>query len=564
MSTQALAQFGVYGRAGHQELAVLALANQYRIELCDLYHEQHRATLDLREKQFPGLFAAMVRRETIGAKIFAVEREIKAHHSEVRDRNVVPFELAERLRDLRIERALATAEAARLKAEWVTMLREAKKNLGDADVRKNTKTLAARKALYAKIRWPDRLIEYGLLYIEFDLKRRQLREKYQSLGLHYAIRGEIDAASKPKLTKDGPGMRYIYHRQPEPRPWEKLTQQFGSGGLAVGDALAGTPQFSLMPIYSNHPAGGDETVYLVRHQIGTRSHPQMIEYRTKLHRPLPNDAMIQRWTLLVRPNGRRECVPIISGVDFSKPTGSGTFAYDLSWTALRHGVRVCRFWGEHVNETLVLPQWLVDRRMAVKEAQQLADNESNDMLEQRGIARSKRAGPRTLFGTAALAEFCGARPEDTAARNVLDLLRRDLDRAARIADRARRCIESIYETVARRVCSLHSEIVPDKIMLTRIKRYDTRDLLCSDVLPERSREILFAVAPGKLRALLDGYGLASVEVPPPSPVVARETDLFTTYVDSLGRKTGRKPNARCRRSQHAIQVDSPQSVAATP
>lgn len=577
MGTRALARFGVYGRASTDERDVLNIADEYRRELCALYHEQHRATLDLRERRFPGLFAAMVRREAIGAAIVRVEREIKAHHSKVRDRNEVPTELADQLRALRTARSEATTEIVGIKPQWLAVLKDVRSVVGDAtkpsedatrirsqwfhaigerapkdNKMKNCKSITGRERLYALIQWPEHLQEYGVMWIGFDMRRRRLGERYQSLGLHYTIRAEIEAASKPKLTKDGPGMRYSYHRNPEPRPWEKMTLQFGSGGLTVQDALEGTPQFSLTAIYSNHPCGGDETVYEVTQQIGNSESPHIVSYRTKLHRQLPENAVIQRWSFIVRPDGRRECVPIISGINFTRPTESGTVTYDLTWTVVRGGVQVCSFNGDHVNERLVIPQLIVDNRMAMKPAQEQADNAANELLEQRGIARSKKPGPNVLFGLAALADYCASHPDDDAAVNTLDQLTHDVRRAERTAAKARRCIEKIYETVASRVCRLHNRIVPDALDLKRAKQYDARDLLREDVLPSRSREILFAVAPGKLRALLDGYGLASVDMVPPDMAASRKTDLFTSYVNNLGRATGTKPAGKCHRSQHAV------------
>ena len=75
-----------------------------------------------------------------------------------------------------------------------------------------------------------------------------------------------------------------------------------------------------------------------------------------------------------------------------------------------------------------------------------------------------------------------------------------------------------------------------------------------DPVPPASREIMFAVAPGKLKALIDGYGLASSDVAYEVPADARETDLFSTYIANIGTKTGRKRSEKCRRSQHATEV----------
>jgi len=93
------------------------------------------------------------------------------------------------------------------------------------------------------------------------------------------------------------------------------------------------------------------------------------------------------------------------------------------------------------------------------------------------------------------------------------------------------------------------------IDLKRIKRYDTRDLLQEDKMPPASREILFAVAPGKLKEMIESSDLvASDKVIEVHPEDARETDLFTSYIRKLGDATGPKTNLDNRRSQYVMQA----------
>ena len=582
MGTQALATFGVYGQPSDDELDVLSLANEYRAAYCAILQEQHEETTDLRNRLFPKLWAAMVESEAWYARIYDLEKAIKKHHSEVRDRNAITEELESQLEAARAARNASMAAVKEERKPYLAMFKSfsaakkaaaddlvpPKKTKGEAKAGKKptsawqrVKSLDDRRGLYDKIVWPADVAEYAAVWLRIDLALRELAREYQSRGLHSSIRQEIVEASVPKLKKDGPGIRYRCGRKPEPRPWAKLTIQFGSGGLLVADSLAGkSRQLSL--------SVADNGIYTVEQQIGTDGHPQQISYPVKFHRELPPEAVIHRWSLVVREENtlvtlkdgssfvrrsyRRTCIPIVSGVDFTKPVGIGTLAYDLSWTVRKEGVQVCHFTGAHINERLILPHWLVEKRMAVKDAQTYADNQANVLLLRRGEAISKKPGE--LQGFAAMEAYGNDHVDDNGVANLIVELQRELARAAKQAESARRCIEDIYKMVACRVCKLHDKIVIDPINLAKIKKYDKRDLLKTDVLPARSREIMFAVAPGKLQAMLKGYGLASVtsgDVDGELPVDARETDVFSTYIRGLGVKTGTKPNAPSHRSRSA-------------
>lgn len=78
MSTQALATFGVYGRASDDEIRILVLADDFRSDLCAIHQERHEATTNYRNARFPLLWAALVEWESVGAQIASVEKRIKA------------------------------------------------------------------------------------------------------------------------------------------------------------------------------------------------------------------------------------------------------------------------------------------------------------------------------------------------------------------------------------------------------------------------------------------------------------------------------------------------------
>lgn len=537
---------------------ILSLADEFRGRLCELYQARHERLIDLRNRLFPRLYAALCDSETLGAKIRELEAEIKKLHAQERNRNVITEEQRERLESLRSQRKLIGDRLKIERTAWVEHQRSFREAFKSAADWKNIKTLAKRRAAYAALSLPPAVAEYGAAWLEFDLAERELGIEFQQRGLHSAIRAEIIEASQPKLKKDAPGMRYQYGRKPRPEPWEKLTLQI-PGGLSPEKAFGGTPGLSI------ERQEGTQW-YWVTQQIGTADHPHQIRYLAKLNRPFPEGSKINRWSLNVRretvvmrnkygvvrevERQRATVVPILSMPDATKPMGSGTLAYDLSWTVRKSGIQVCAFWSDSVCERLIIPNWLIEKRMGIKEEQALCDLQANAFLSAKG------AMPETgkVQGYEALRRYAAEYPEDTKAANLLDDMMLSLNRARRSQKRAVRCIAKIYETVVRRVCSRHSHLVADPIDLSRIKRYDTRDLLREDVLPERSREILHAVAPGKLRALLHGYGLsASDEVVTPPPDDARCTDLFTTWVAELGRKARSGNGETSHRSQSDLQ-----------
>lgn len=550
MPARAIATFGVYGPPSEDEGAVLELADEFRAALALIEYERHCAIIDYRNERFPALFTALGKADRCYWRIADIERRIKAHHSEVRDRNASTPELDAELKEARDERAGLTKDVAAQRKLWSAHVKEFGLWWKTAAEWKNVKSLDKRRIAYDALDFPRHLAEYGRMIVGFDLRKRELSRDYQARGLHSEVRIEIVEATQPKLGKDGPGVRYRYGRKPELRPWRRITLPF-VGGKTFGDLIGGTSGMRIMPIYANHPSGGEETVYEVTQQIGTSDQPRTITYRFKAHRPIPEETRLQRWTLLVDGN-KRDVIPLAHDWP-AKAQGVGEFGYRLCWTVRKEGVEIAEFWGEHVSEQLILPQWLVDNRMAVAVAQTAADHACNEWLERfRGVNRSKKPG--AVHGFAALEAWCKDQPNDNGAENLRDHWQRIMARSMKQATKARLAIEDIYRMVASRVCRLHDSVSHPAIDLVRIKKYDTRDLLREDVLPAKSREIMFAVAPGKLREAIKQYGLASGEVPREKSTDARNTDVFTTYVRSLGIKTGTKPNAPSHRSQHRPQT----------
>lgn len=572
MATQAAGSFHVYGEPTEVENIVLDTADEFRDKLVRLTHQRHKAFIELRNELFPELFDALCRFESCNARIWQIEREIKRHHSDVLDRNAVTDEQAEALQEQRGIREHLGKEIKRLRVAWSSTAKAFSMHWQQIADWKNVKTLSKRKQAYAELpEFPQTaepyvkiadskgkelpglvastIPRYAAVWMEFDILERELGQEFAE-RLHPAIRAEIVEASQPKLTKTSPGIRYEYHREPQPRPWTKLTIQFGDGGLSLEKAFAGTTAFKLTPIYTNHTASGDVLVCDVTQQIGTKKNSVLITYRAKIHRPFAEDAVLKRWSLII-DGGKRSCVPLVASEIVPNHTGKGAFRYSLSWTKKKAGIEVAHFVGHNVNERLIVPHWLVERRLRFKEVQQQCDLQANGLLTLRGCAPQ----PKSKQGVEALKAYAENHVDDAAAVNLLDSLEVSIERSMRDARSAMVAIEQIYHVAARRICDRHDSYEPCDLDLARLKRYDTRDLLQPDVIPEPSREILFAVSPGKLKQFIAARKLpvASVEVLATIPADARETTLVSSYVESLGVKTGTKTNQPCRRSQSVAE-----------
>lgn len=554
---QAFATFGVHGRLPDDVHEVLTLAEEYREKLCALYQERHERTIDLRNERFPALWNALVEYESSKARCNEIEKTIKAHHAKVRDRNAVKYDQRGELEQARAARDAALERVKACRAQWAATLTAWRKWFKSAADWKNVKSLAKRRLAYEALSYPTEdglaamelsFVEpsaveaLGRLDLECDLRERELSAEYQAKGLASGIRGEIDEASQPKLSKTGTGTRYVYGRKPDIRPWKKLTLQF-VGGLSFEAALEGTRAFKLTDLGRRY--------YLVHQQIGTADHPRLISYRAKIDKPFPANIRFQLWSLKVEGElfvGRNKAgivreitrhkayvIPTIAD-NIAKPTGSGLLQCRLSWRRVPGGVQVAEFHGPHVDERLVLPDWLVEARMEAKHTLAGCDSEANEWLA--SVGASPKTGQKQ--GVVALRQYCFTHPDDAQAKSFLEMMVLEDHDARRQSQRAIRCIEKIYETVTRRVCSLHGELSLAKCDLARKRKYDKRNLLAQDAMPEPVRELLFAVAPGKLKALLEGYGLvASDEVVADLPGDARDdekTDVFSSWVKSIGRR----------------------------
>lgn len=547
------------------EAEVLKIADEYRRLLAGVYHARHCRTIELRDEHHPKLFAAMVARELASARIREIERDIKAHHSDVRDRNAVtPAQRAALVGQRAALKEAKDAYAAASKP-WKLMFRAASDWWHAQADWKNVKCRDKRISMYATIIWPTDaepyvaaldakgrtydpadlrpalIAAYGRLDMELDLQERELDREFAE-ALHSAIRAEIKEATQPKLGKDGPGVRYHYGREPELRPWEKLSLHF-AGGLTVADALAGKSRQLRLTQY-------DETLYGVVQQIGTAREPRELKYAIA-PADLPHDTAIMRWSHVTRQREtrsgrrvyRRYVTPVCAGLPL-RETGHGVCAYKLCWTRTRDGVMVARLWGsDGYYERLIVPQWVLNRISAVSDLQAFWDLQANDLLASRGVTPGRRQGVE------ALQDYVAA-DGDRESRTLLEDAERALQLASNDARRARGCIDEIYKVTAAKLRTRYAAIVHDNIDLAKLKRYDARDLLREDKLPLASREILHAVSPGKLRRRLKQGGLpASDEAPPEPPGDAREDCWLMVYVRSLGIKTGRREAPTEGRSQ---------------
>lgn len=545
---QPLTDFRVYGKPSESELAALAEADRFREALVKLFHQRHRAEIDLRNELFPELLEALAASNRLSILIADCRTRIKTLHSKERDRNALTQPLRDELAGLQAERRQMNAKARDARAAWTAHRRAFKAWWKGLCEWKHVKSLAKRRDLYAASEPPAEVVKYAAFFKRFDLAKRDLASEFAD-KVHSATRTEIEEATKPKRGKDGPGTLYEYARPPRPKPWRKLILQFG-GGLPYDAALAGEHRQLVLAIkyINHHEQRSDETVYRVRQQIGTRAAPCLVEYQFKAHREFPKGCTLQRWSLVIRGD-KRYVIPLLKE-SLSKPQGDGLLTYKLAWTPRREGVLICEFRGAHVHEELILPWPLLERRMALADAEAIVDKAANEALTERG--RMPLPGQRQ--GLDALIRYVEGFPDDLAAANLLENLNDRRELGKRISQRAARSIEDIYKVVAARVCRQHAIVRHDRIDLAKRKLYDERDLLAQNAPGRTARVLLHAAAPGKLRLWIKTYGLAvaSDEESAASPAentLAASSDLFTTWLKKLGEKTGAKPNRPNRRSR---------------
>lgn len=576
--------YGVYGRATQEELSALELADRLRQAIHAEHLAEHRATIDFRNERFPELWDALCEKEHVSALIYAAEREIKAVHSDVRDRNYVSEDQEEALVELRLRRKRAQTRAKEARRPWSRFLSAFSAAWSAAANWKDVKDLAKRKEMYAslqigpalceakrrseaaiaeaknedertkaqnrydRIGWEssmELLIEFGKIRMRHDLARRELLHAAQADGMHSGTKGEIAEATAPKTGKDGPGTRYSYHDSRPPSKWRKLVVQF-AGGLRVEDAIAGEDKRLSLRRDSKWP-----NVLCVRQQIGTADRPRFAEYRVKLHRPLSPEMVMQRWALVIEEvHGASEIVRQKTGVKTrrsvivtvskdipSKAHGTEVLNVWLGWSLGRDGTcRVAQLRSKHVSEDVILPAWLMRRRVRVSSVEAKCDQEANELLLERHVI----LGELKLKGVCALEQWSKDTGEEIP--ELRDLLVRPR-RARMVESWAVETIRHVYRTVAARMGRLHGSVRFFRFDLKQMVRYDTRDLLAQNAAPDIVRRVRFAVAPGKLKAaLLEALPEedASDEVMARPPAIARSTDVFTSWVNSLGSAGGKE------------------------
>lgn len=580
-------RFGILAEAGRDERTLLLLAGSYRLALYQSHLAEHRARIEFRNEQFPDLWNALIEWERWKAECYRIEERIKAYHSEVRNRNAVRPEDEESLREARECRQAAYTHVRSGRKLWSRFLATYKAAFHAAGTWKNVKTLGRREAQYRDLDWakllseaqrrkqadidaadseadrekmqkrydavewgtdPDLLAEYAAIVLHHDLERRKLSREYQGRGLSSGTRGEIDAATKPKLSKSGPGTRYAYHagRRDLPKPWRKLVLQF-AGGLNVADALSGrSKQLRMRP----HPR---KNSYRVTQQLGTKDDPCEVEYVLRAHRPLLPGDVIQRWSLVIEQRAddtddgrwRREAHVTLQRDLPPKSKGTAILNCRLRWTRRSAGIEVAEFTSPQVNESLVIPNWLLDRRLIASQTQAVLDGRANQLLTDRGVDGR---------GLESLNDWIRKTDGDDETLRFARKARRRMRRARNIERWSIRTIESIYRTVVYRLAARHGTLQLAELDLAESARYDTRDLLKEDKLPKASRTLRQAVAPGKLKAWLQSALPASGEVSGELPGVARNSDVFTSYVASLGPKGGCWSRCGSDRSRDGAEV----------
>lgn len=559
--TTCWAKCGVRGFATKAEKKMLALATEYKQRLAELHYWQHCAEIEARNRLFPELWTALTRFEIARAAQRDCESAIKRENSDsafkhknsnkkgralknktheqlfaelkrlktvVSSRHEVVVQ--ERQKYNAVKKSIEAAiEATILPPHVLSMLetndeqkeakKAAKKKFRDS-LFKNVKGIEKKRKVYSDIlsRIDDPVVrELKTIEWDADLEMKRLNKEYQDRGLNSGTRGDIDVAVKPKTKKDGPGMKYVCGEFPQVEPVNTLTVQFGDGGVTQEKLLGGKGKVTMVPAtqrqrvrkdYSETNAQKKFTEFGVRQQIGTDKLPVFAEYRVNVHKPLPEDIIIQQWKLCFDEFDKRSVSLIVSHKDgFQKKTGEGTFTVDSGHkTQECGGIKVADFLGDNVNEKLILPSWLVKAFNEVHDRAAEIDESAKQFLEHRAI-KIRKNRPQ------AIQKIAKDKPDDGEANAWVAWYTRVWAQRNRKWRRLIRIRNKIFENAVARLRATHSHYIQDNVSYSKMSRNATRDVTDEsaklNTIARRNRQI---AAPGTLLEMLKKSGLTVLTV----------------------------------------------------
>lgn len=607
-----------------------ALSVQYKADLIDVYHAQHVAEIDLRNEFFPELYAACVAHQASRSRWIELDRAISKQSSAIgylkklkkdaKESGTVLADYDERAGEASTEKKALVDARNKYKAETVDALYAdvvAKRRVFND---RKAAFFAARKAVSDQLkaegvgpnssrrkeaRWPTYAAgsfeaRFEEIRATADAGHKALRNKYQKLGLHEGTRGKID-----KDVKDIKDTGLEYRPRMKPVKSDSFVLQFKKqkgrcftlADLVIDKAAkweSGRWSFLVLK-YLGHGQGkrDDSYLYAVRQNIGTAKRPVYIEYQLMMHRRIPENAELAKWTL--RLNGGRPYVsPIFDHAGMPRKTGNCVFTCDYSFGRLDDdgNLVVCYLLGDHINEELILPAWLVAKFEACAQIDEWLAGEAKKFFEALG-KKTKGCAIRAIYGLIAKYENHGEGDVHDYNRAVKWIAWYHSEKAQRekLFSQAARARDNIYLTAAARVARLHSHWIDDPMNIAEGKRKQSRDKAVPDVLPDIVRSRAFYAAPGKIRKAFRKKGLiqdrkiktenssrtcqhcrhvnlgdpkkllkcavcggkwdrdfgaclehlARAGVDPKKYSVARKTDVVTSYIKSLGVKTGPVP-----------------------
>lgn len=602
--------------------SLLDLANEFKQEAVELSHDRHVQEICLRNTYFPALWNSLRDREYAKVGVWRAKQELAKHDMLIGAAKKAVKELKMQGASCRRAKDREGMEAVRNEAEMADKsLQEAKANkeaaikiLNIAESRcsqiavdweplkaSQAKMKSDRESRKAELKrlgivgpndkrrhdvpvpqYTDGTYENAVtaMFEKFYSDQKELSARYQKLGLHSTIRAEIlDAIADMTFTCDPlkPG---------DIAPHSSLSVQIkaksGHSAPTFDELMAGSYGLAIQYVGSGTGKNNDCHLYHIRQDVGTRDVPRVAEYDMLLHRPIPANASMQRWTLVL---GEKPYVTVMIGktvVACESKTSYVTNDYSTGRQVAGGGLLVCHFLGEHINEPVYLPGWLVEKFQRVDELDEMLAESAGDLLKSLGLSERDHK-ITTIRNSSSQFSECA---------DWLSRFDRTWNARNKMLKQARGCRDAIFHTVAARVSKLHTHLIEDPIDLAELKRNKTRDRRRDHDLSDRNRRNFQIAAPGELRRILretnldrsikittehssrtcpncghvnaesaktkliecemcrgfwdrDSEGacvehLARGGVDHGKLLVARNTDVITTYIASLGQKTGPK------------------------
>lgn len=479
--TQGWAKFGIYGKASEKEQKYLNLANDYKDRLLNIKQNFYRRRIDLRNEYWPEIFEYLTAKSVISAKIYECEQAIKAKNIEQRTRNSITEKRNELLELKKQYKQHQDKNKNIFEPYWASI--NYVNQIKSDKAKKNKKWYLRGNS---DLKYNFEIDYYELLCEERD-SEKQLSIEFQKLGLLSDIRSEVaEATKKAKVS---------YYKITNESSVRKLTIQIKGGGLSFKSLLDGKSSVLNINCLKNN-------LYKIKQRVGAGPKYEFIEYILKIHRAIPNDCIIQRWSVCFDDMGKRYVSPTISRQSgFQKPIGKGTVAYDLNWREDKDELIVAYILSEKMEEQITLPRWLCNNFRYCFEL----DAEIDLLCKlQLGVSGQKSGNNNYQR----LETYILNNPDDQESIAVFHSASRKKLKRKKLYRRATRARNNIYLYAVDKIRRNHSEIIIDKIKISDLSRNKNKNILdTKDKLARKTRQNRTIVSPGYLNELLEKSGL---------------------------------------------------------